>query len=114
MILVRADDVGEVVVLRAEPLKFWQELQARIADREMHEARPVSNPRRHRRTRGRCEAGRRGENREVAATAAPAYHPDLALGEHPGVPDPACLAFEAGEYLACPRCVVVSPDRFHE
>jgi hypothetical protein len=106
--LVGVDDVVVVAVPLAELLEVGQEAQARVADREVHEPGAVGDP------LGRAGAGRRGEDREVAALVAAAHHPRHPLGDHLRVADPGRLPLQAGEHVTGARRPVVGEDRLTE
>src|SRR6478609_531454 len=104
--LVGVDHPGRVPVVLAVALQVGQQLQARVADGDVHERAAVGQP------LGGGGPGRRGEDGEVAALAPPADHPDLALAHAPLVADAVRLALHRLERLPGPWGVVVLHDRF--
>src|SRR5260370_31081609 len=107
VILIGADQVMEVLMLRAERLKLRKESQAWIADRDVNELGPVGNPPR------RLRSGRRGEYREIASALAAAHHPDLAGHQHLRKTDPPGLAPNPAQHLPGPGRAAVDPARLY-
>ena len=106
--LVRVDDVHVVLGTRAVLLQVRQEAQARVADRDVHEAAPERDP------LGRRGAGGRRQDREVAGPGPPPDHAHQTLAQHGVVSDAGGLTLHGGEGLTGPRGEVVGEDRLGE